>query len=169
MSWGVVALIESGLLLPRLGTTHARVSWKDGWRDYAISFFGFPCGGPSHCSIQISRDENAGLSKPNEFSATLCPTDGRWTPAKKSVGEVESVVHSDAVRQLDFRERGGSVVAKSLGKNHCRFHDGELSSFGAGCQLKYYLISTSSPLSMASMTACQRASLSKSIMPKLLK
>jgi mRNA interferase MazF len=34
-------------------------------------------------------------------------------PAKKGVGEVESVIHSDAVRQLDFRERGASVVAQA--------------------------------------------------------
>lgn len=34
-------------------------------------------------------------------------------PAKKGVGEVDSVVHSDAVRQLDFRERGASVVGKA--------------------------------------------------------
>ena len=34
-------------------------------------------------------------------------------PAKKGVGEVESVIHSDAVRQLDFRERGGAIVAKA--------------------------------------------------------
>jgi len=34
-------------------------------------------------------------------------------PPKKGVGEVDSVVHSDAVRQLDFRERGGAVVAKA--------------------------------------------------------
>ena len=34
-------------------------------------------------------------------------------PAKKGAGEVESVIHSDAVRQLDYRERGGSIVAKA--------------------------------------------------------
>ena len=34
-------------------------------------------------------------------------------PAKRGVGEVDSVIHSDAVRQLDFRERGGTVVAKA--------------------------------------------------------
>lgn len=34
-------------------------------------------------------------------------------PPKQGVGEVESVVHSDAVRQLDFRERGASIVAKA--------------------------------------------------------
>lgn len=34
-------------------------------------------------------------------------------PPKKGVGEVDSVVHSDAVRQLDFRERGASVVAQA--------------------------------------------------------
>jgi mRNA interferase MazF len=34
-------------------------------------------------------------------------------PPKKGVGEVESVVHADAVRQLDYRERGGTAVAKA--------------------------------------------------------
>lgn len=34
-------------------------------------------------------------------------------PAKQGVGEVDSVIHSDAVRQLDFRERGGAIVAKA--------------------------------------------------------
>jgi mRNA interferase MazF len=34
-------------------------------------------------------------------------------PPTKGVGEVESVVHSDAVRQLDFRERGATVVGKA--------------------------------------------------------
>ena len=34
-------------------------------------------------------------------------------PAKRGVGAVSSVVHADAVRQLDFRERGGAVVAKA--------------------------------------------------------
>jgi mRNA interferase MazF len=34
-------------------------------------------------------------------------------PPKKSVGVVESVVHADAVRQLDFRERGASIVGKA--------------------------------------------------------
>jgi hypothetical protein len=29
------------------------------------------------------------------------------------VGNVESAIHSDAVRQLDFRERGANVVAKA--------------------------------------------------------
>ena len=34
-------------------------------------------------------------------------------PAKRGAGEVDSVVHSDAVRQLDYRERGGAVVGKA--------------------------------------------------------
>lgn len=34
-------------------------------------------------------------------------------PPKRGVGEVISVIHSDAVRQLDFRERAASVVAKA--------------------------------------------------------
>ena len=34
-------------------------------------------------------------------------------PAKKGVGEVDSVIFADAVRQLDFRERGGSIVARA--------------------------------------------------------
>ena len=34
-------------------------------------------------------------------------------PPKKGHGEVDSVVHADAVKQLDFRERGGSIVAKA--------------------------------------------------------
>jgi len=34
-------------------------------------------------------------------------------PPKRGVGEVASVIHSDAVRQLDFRERGASVVGKA--------------------------------------------------------
>jgi mRNA interferase MazF len=32
-------------------------------------------------------------------------------PPKKDVGEVQSVIHADAVRQLDFRERSASIVA----------------------------------------------------------
>jgi mRNA interferase MazF len=34
-------------------------------------------------------------------------------PAKKNVGNVDSVIHSDAVRQLDYRERGGVVIAQA--------------------------------------------------------
>jgi mRNA interferase MazF len=34
-------------------------------------------------------------------------------PPKQGVGGVDSVVHSDAVRQLDFRERGASIVAQA--------------------------------------------------------
>ena len=34
-------------------------------------------------------------------------------PPKKNVGEVQSVIHADAVRQLDFRERAASIVAKA--------------------------------------------------------
>jgi mRNA interferase MazF len=34
-------------------------------------------------------------------------------PPKQGVGAVDSVVISDAVRQLDFRERGGSIVSKA--------------------------------------------------------
>src|SRR4051812_3225008 len=34
-------------------------------------------------------------------------------PPKQGVGEVDSVVLSDAVRQLDYRERGATVVAKA--------------------------------------------------------
>jgi len=34
-------------------------------------------------------------------------------PPKQGVRAVESVVHADAVKQLDFRERGASVVAKA--------------------------------------------------------
>jgi mRNA interferase MazF len=41
------------------------------------------------------------------------PLAGGILPAKKGIGEVASVVHSDAVRQLDFRERSASVVAKA--------------------------------------------------------
>lgn len=33
-------------------------------------------------------------------------------PPKQGVGEVDSVVLSDAVRQLDYRERGGAIVGK---------------------------------------------------------
>lgn len=33
-------------------------------------------------------------------------------PPKKGFGEVDSVVHADAVRQLDFRERSASTVAR---------------------------------------------------------
>jgi len=34
-------------------------------------------------------------------------------PPKKDVGPVDSVVHADAVRQLDFRERSAAIVAKA--------------------------------------------------------
>jgi len=34
-------------------------------------------------------------------------------PPKKDVGVVESVVHADAVRQLDLRERSATIVAKA--------------------------------------------------------
>ena len=45
-----------------------------------------------------------------EFEVPLPST---LLPPKKGVGAVNSVVHSDAVRQLDFRERGAAIVAKA--------------------------------------------------------
>lgn len=45
-----------------------------------------------------------------DFEVPLTPG---LLPPKKGLGEVSSVIHLDAVRQLDFRERGATVVAKS--------------------------------------------------------
>jgi len=45
-----------------------------------------------------------------DFEVPLSPG---LLPSKKGAGDVASVIHSDAVRQLDFRERGATIVAKS--------------------------------------------------------